>query len=267
MVPGDNPRFLRKTSKLKADYFVIDLEESVSQSNKLKALENLETYDVSSNTFVRIPFLEGVYNEEQITFLIKKFEGRIALPKVTDQTDVSKLVESYGDLLMLRLIILVENPQCFINLPAILKSYSRYIHGIGFGSHDFCANMGMKHSLEHLSFYRNRLILLSRAHGVDYIDGVDVNIRNLATFEEECLFAFNAGAEGKFLIHPDQLQRMYQLDYMTEKEMADYAAVHKLAQKINDQDIDIIEYNGQVYEKPHLARIDKLMHKLERRKG
>ena len=267
MVPGDNPRFLEKTKKLNADYFVIDLEESVSRNNKLRALDNLKNYKVSANTFVRIPFKEGVYNEEHLSFLFEKFEGRIALPKVTGPEDLANLVESYQGSMAFKFIILVENPQCVVNLPDILKDYAQYIHGIGFGSHDFCANMGMKHSLEHLAFYRNQLILLSRAHGVDYIDGVDVNIRDLSTFSEECLFAFNAGAEGKFLIHPDQLAKMYGIAYMTEEELADMTEVHQMALKISDQDIDIIEYKGQVYEKPHLARISKLMQKLERRRA
>ena len=37
-IPGDKPRFIRKIGELKADFYVIDLEESVSINNKQQAL-------------------------------------------------------------------------------------------------------------------------------------------------------------------------------------------------------------------------------------
>ena len=265
-IPGDKPKFLNKTGELKADFFVIDLEESVSNNNKLQALNNLNKLNVNQNTFVRIPFKDNVYSKDQLTFLIDKFKGRIVLPKVREANDVKSFISIHHFTFPLKLIVLVENPTCFVNLSGIIRENVNHLHAIGFGSHDFCSVMGIKHNIEHLSYYRNQLILLSKAFGIDYIDGVDMNIRDLSNFVNECVFAFDAGADGKFIIHPDQLEKMYDIEYFSEIEIQKMTEIHRKVSFINDKDIDIIEFEGKIYEKPHLTRINKLMNKLKRRK-
>jgi len=261
-IPGDKPKFLKKTGELKADFFVIDLEESVSKNNKLLALDNIYKLDINQYTFVRIPFKDNVYSEDQLSYLINKFRGRIVLPKVLDNNDLKKLISIHNFTFSLNLIVLVENPTCFISLSNIIKENINHIHAIGFGSHDFCSAMGIKHSLKHLSYYRNKLILISKAFGVKYIDGVDMNIRDLSDFVEECIFAFNSGADGKFIIHPDQLKKMHDIEYLSKIEVEKMLEINKKTLPTNEKDIDVIEFEGKVYEKPHLERIKKLISKL-----
>ena len=267
LIPGDKTRFLKKIGELKPDYFVIDLEESVSNNNKLRALDELKELNVGQNTFVRIPFKDKVYSKDQLIFIINKFKGRIVLPKVNEPKDVKSLISLHKFTFPLKLIFLVENPTCFVNLSEIIKENIHHTHAIGFGSHDFCSIMGIKHDLEHLSFYRNQLILLAKAFGIDYIDGVDMNIRDLSEFEKECVFAFDSGADGKFIIHPDQLEKMYNIDYLSMDEINKMKEIHRRASEINKGEIDIIEFEGKVYEKPHLARIEKLLTKLNRQES
>ncbi len=263
-IPGDKPKFLRKIEELKANFFVIDLEESVSNNNKLQALDNLVKINVNQNTFVRIPFKDNVYSEKQLTYLINKFKGRIVLPKVIDNNDLKSLISIHNFTFPLNLIVLVENPTCFINLSDIINNNINHIHAVGFGSHDFCSTMGIKHNLKHLSYYRNKLILISKAFGINYIDGVDMNIRDLSNFVEECIYAFDSGADGKFIIHPDQLKKMSDIKYLSKTEIAKMIEINKKTSYIHGEDIDIIEFEGKIYEKPHLERIKRLVSKLQR---
>jgi len=265
MVPGDNPRFLGKIEELNADYFVIDLEESVADNNKFIALENLRELEINQNTFVRIPFQEKAYTKEQLNWVISKFGGRIVIPKLKSADDINSILSAYALPSPMQLILLVENPQCFLNLQDIIKDHVKHIKAIGFGSHDFSSAMGLKHNLDYLSFYRNQLILVAKAFGIEYIDGVDMNIRDLSHFEEECMYAFHVGADGKFLIHPGQLESMYEIEYLSEKEIDEMSQVHNKVSSINARDIDGLEFNGKVYEKPHLVRIEKYMKKLAQR--
>lgn len=265
MVPGDNPRFLSKIKEFKADYFVIDLEESVSNNNKIQALDNLRKLEVGPQTFVRIPIKENIYSKDQLTFLISKFGGRIVFPKVRKSGDLESLFAIHDFTFPLNLIILVENPECLFNLADIIKDHIDHIRAVGFGSHDFCSVMGVKHDLDHLSYYRNQLILLTKAFGIEYIDGVDLNIRDLSDFEKECIYVFESGGDGKFLIHPDQLEKMYTIEYLSEEEIKELTEVHQRASSINNNDIDIIEFQGKVFERPQLQRIQKLMNKLAQR--
>ena len=265
LIPGDKPRFLKKIDELKSDFFIIDLEESVSSNNKLKAFEALKELNISQNTFVRLPFKDNFYSKDQLIFIIDKFKGRIVLPKVSEPNDVKSLTSLHS--IPLTLILLVENPTCFVNLSEIIRENIHHTHAIGFGSHDFCSIMGIKHDLQHLSFYRNQLILSSKAFDIDYIDGVDMNIRDLAEFEKECVFAFDSGADGKFIIHPDQLEKMYNIDYLSAEDIIKMNEIHSQATGINKSDLDIIEFEGIVYEKPHLERIDRLLTKLKQRES
>jgi citrate lyase beta subunit len=264
-VPGDKPRFLNKMKELKADYYVIDLEDSVSISNKAIALDNSVSLTIDNSAFVRIPIKERVYSEDQILGLIRKFNGRVVLPKVSTRDDLREFLAIHDSSFPLKLILLVENPRCFINVCSIAEEYGSQLHGIGFGSHDFCAAMGMKHDFEHLRYYRKQLVLVSKAHGLAYVDGVDTNIRDLSGFVEDCKYAFDAGADGKFVIHPDQLKQMDRIEYLSSDELAEMKRVSARMGLISREDIDVLEIDGKIYEKPHLARIARILDRLAKR--
>ena len=258
-IPGDKTKYLAKIGKYDADYFVIDLEESVSENNKMKAYENIEKLLLGDNVFVRLPIEEKIFSEEQILHLVRRFGGRIIFPKIKDISTFGKFVEKYKDETALNIIVLIENAFSFVKLPDILEIYSKFIHAIGFGSHDFCSIMGMKHTSTHLDHYRKQLILFAKAYDVKYLDGVDLNIRDLSVFEQECKFLFEAGGNGKFIIHPNQLKRMYEIEYLSKQEYEKMLAVLDKLSEINFQDFDVIEIDGEVYEKPHLLKMRRLV--------
>lgn len=263
-IPGDKEKYFKKIGEYNADFLVIDLEESVSINNKMHAYENIKNLKIIRNTFVRLPIKNNIFSDSQLLFLVNKFNGHIVLPKITDSNDLGLFIETYKSAVSLNLIVLVENPLCFINLSDIIKTHAKFIHAIGFGSHDFCSVMGMEHNSIHLNQYRKSLILLSKAYGINYIDGVDLNIRDLSNFIEECKYLFKAGADGKFIIHPKQLFEMYNIEYLTNQEIDKMNKIQMEISKIGHQDFDVIEIEGEVYEKPHLTRIQKILDKLNR---
>ncbi|MCD4735155.1 MAG: hypothetical protein K8R53_03870 [Bacteroidales bacterium] len=258
-VPGDKPKFINKIKNIDSKYFVIDLEESVSTNNKILALELIKDLDIKNNFFVRIPFKEKAYTKDQLNYLTERFNGNIVLPKVNGSKDINIFQSQYNESNHLSIILLVENPVCMTNLPSILEDHKDILRGIGFGSHDFCTSMNMKHDLEHLSFYRKYLIMYAKAYDIDYIDGVDVNIRDMSVFEKECRFVFEAGADGKFLIHPDQLNKMNNIEFLSKEEIEEAKLLYKKFSLIEEKDLDIYEINGKIYEKPHLERIKRIV--------
>lgn len=265
-IPADNPKFLQKMQDLHSDYFVIDLEESVSLKNKKLAIDNIKSIEVLENYFVRIPIFDNTLEKDQIRFVINKFKGNLIIPKLRTVEEFEILLKLIGVNLSLRIIVLVENPVCLFNLNKLLEKHSNKLHGIGFGSHDFCMEMGIKHDLANLSFYRNKLILLAKVFGINYIDGVDLDMNDLTNFRNECIYSFETGADGKFLIHPKQLEEIDNITYFTENELKEMYEVYRKASSIEFSSFDIIEYNGKYYEKPHILKIEKNIKKIERRK-
>lgn len=262
-IPGDKPNYLDKIDKVNADYIVIDLEDAVSINNKQIAIELVLSLRFKQNMFLRIPFFDECYSNEQLKILIDKFEGQIVLPKINTFKEVSQII-SISEAAQLKMIILIENPTSFLTIPKILKSYSNKIHGIGFGSHDFCSITGIKHSLDYLAHYKQQLILYAKAYNVSYIDGVDLNLKNYNEFKKECIFAFEAGADGKFIIHPQQLQEFYNVNYMTDDELNQLSLIYEKIKDISINDIDVFTIDGKVYEKPHIKRIKFLIEKIKK---
>lgn len=260
-IPGDKPKYLSKTDNIKADYLVFDLEDAVSINNKQLAIELILALTFSKNMFLRIPLFDNCYTTEQIKDLIVKFEGQIVLPKINSIEDVNKVI-SLADGIPLKMIVLIENPKSFLATEKILQKFSNQIYAIGFGSHDFCSITGIKHTLEHLAHYKRQLILYAKAYNVAFLDGVDLDLKNFEHFKKECVFAFEAGAEGKFIIHPLQLEAMCQVDFMSEEEINKLKFVYEKVKNIPMNDIEVYTIEGKVYEKPHITRIKYLMKKI-----
>lgn len=263
-IPGDKPNYLSKIDKVNADYIVIDLEDAVSINNKQVAIEMVLALTFNKNMFLRIPFFDNSYTNVQLKSLILKFGGQIVIPKINSVEDVNKVI-SLSEGIPLKMIVLIENPQSFIATEQILKSFSSQIHAIGFGSHDFCSITGIKHTLDHLAHYKRQLILYAKAFKVDFLDGVDLNLKNFHQFKKECIFAFESGADGKFMIHPLQLEEMHKIDFMSEEEINQLKFVYEKIKDIPVNDIEVYTIEGKVYEKPHIIRIKYLMEKMEKK--
>lgn len=262
-IPGDKPNYLSKINTINADYIVVDLEDAVSLNNKQTAINLVFALTFNQNMYIRIPFFDKCYTINQIKALINKFEGQIVLPKISTFEDINQIISMSEDV-KLRMIVLIENPSSFLATPEILKAFSNQIYAIGFGSHDFCSLTGVKHTLEHLAHYKRQLILYAKAFNVAYLDGVDLNLENFDQFKKECVFAFESGADGKFIIHPMQLKELHNVEYMTKEEINQLLAVYEKIKDIAINDIDVITIGGKVYEKPHIMRIKYLMQKIQK---
>lgn len=259
-IPGDKQKYLDKIDTINSDFIIIDLEDAVSGQNKQDALDLVMLLTVKDNYYIRIPFFEDCFTDNQIISLIKLFKGRVVVPKLVESSQLQAISDLVPDF-NLDMIILVENPTCFINLEEILKSFSKQIHGVGFGSHDFCSLIGMKHTFENLVQYKRQLILYVKAFNVNYLDGVDLNLIDFTEFKNESKFAFEIGASGKFLIHPKQIIALQEVDYLTDEEVAQLNIVYDKIKDIPNDSIEVYTINGKVYEKPHIQRIKKIMQK------
>ncbi len=261
-IPGNKPKYLEKINSIQADYIVIDLEDAVSVNAKQIAFDMVLNLEIANNHFIRIPLLDHSFSSDQIQMIARKFQGRIVVPKISHEEHITGIVDIVGDIAELKMIFLVEHPLAFINLPSILQKHHHLFFGIGFGSHDFCSTSGIKHTLENLEFYKRQLILYSKAYQIAFIDGVDLDLMNFDSFERECLFAFENGASGKFLIHPKQLEKIKAVPYFSEKELIEMNRIYAQIKDIDEKDIEVYTIDGKVYEKPHINRIKSILQRI-----
>jgi len=258
-IPGDKLKYINKVNSLDADYFVFDLEDSVAKVNKHEALKNLLKVTFKNNYFVRVPLYESIFNNEHIVEIVNSFRGNIVVPKVIDDSIILQLKAIFNTSKDLRLILLIESPIGVYNINKIIEKHNDVIYGIGFGTHDFCTVMDMKHNEEHLNPYKKQLILIAKTFGVKYIDGVNLQFSKSDNFINECLYALDAGANGKFIIHPNHLLTMNNMITYNEKELNKMRCIYDQYLNIGKENHDIIVLDGEVYEKPHLLRIEKIL--------
>lgn len=263
-IPASKVKFLNKINTYKSDFFIVDMEDAVSLNDKKVAFDNVMAFDFLENTFVRIPFFDKCYSKEELMLVIQKFKGKVVVPKISTIADFEVIIDLLSGLNSFEMIVLVETPLCFINLGEILKKYHTQIYGIGFGSHDFCVLMDMKHDLEKLIHYKKELILMSKAYNIRYIDSVDTDLRNFTTFREECKVAYENGANGKFLIHPQQLQELESTEFLTQLEIEKNKFLYNKFKDLDVVSIEAINVDGEMYELPHIERVKRLYKKINR---
>jgi citrate lyase subunit beta / citryl-CoA lyase len=74
-------------------------------------------------------------------------------------------------------------------------------------------------------YARNRLVVASRAAGIDPIDGPYANFRNPDAYRREAMWAATLGAVGKWAIHPSQVPIANEVFAPTEAEIEQAKAV------------------------------------------
>ncbi|NTW33873.1 MAG: hypothetical protein HGB12_14870 [Bacteroidetes bacterium] len=266
-IPANKQHFINKVNLLNADYFIFDVEESVSYSEQISCIENLKKIDLKSNYFIRPPLFsaaDGKINTVFIHNLIEIGFLNFVLPKITELSELilikNLVLDKYSvESKQFRFIVLIENPMGLLNLLSIVRNSPIVIDSIGIGSHDYCNAMGMQHTAQNLYFAKHSLLNIGKAFNINTIDTVSTIFNDEISFEQECKDAYSMGFDGKFLIHPNQLKVLQNTKYYTVQEIDEALKVYEKMKNIDVNDFSIVEINGKIFERPHLKRILKIV--------
>lgn len=245
---------LNNTSKLQADYFIFDLEDSIREGNKETALTDLVDYlndneDLKRN-IVRVNS-ERLYDE--INTLYGCGIRRFMIPKAETTEDINKLSELYKDI---SLVLLVETPRGLINLETMIQ-YNN-VYAVAFGAEDFCTSIQMSNLDELLLPIKQRIVILSKAYNKKVYDTITLEIRDAEKINKKVVMSRNLGFDGKLLIHPKQLEVVAELN-----NAIDYDKYKKIVAEFDKSKEGIIIYEGKVYEKPHIEFMRRCINEKE----
>ena len=101
-VPGGNDRMFEKALKLPADSLILDLEDSVTPSNKKAARDEVcnwikEIDFENQECLVRINPLDTSWGLDDLQAVAEALPDGIVLPKVAKKKDVTKIDSIVGD--------------------------------------------------------------------------------------------------------------------------------------------------------------------------
>ena len=94
-------------------------------------------------------------------------------------------------------------------------------------------------------------VVAARAHGVDVIDGVFNDIKDLDGFRDECLQGRDMGLDGKTLIHPSQIDICNDAFAPTAGEIESAAAIIAAFSLPENAGKGVIQLDGRMVELLH----------------
>ena len=151
-------------------------------------------------------------------------------------------------------ILLVESPSLLISLHNIVDRHLEYISAIGFGSHDYCNRMNMKPSFFNTNYAKYLILNIGKAFNLTTIDTPSMELNNERDFEDECISSKNMGFDGKFILHPWQLNILNSAKYYSDCEVEEAVEIMKILKQKNNE-YEFIKHNNKIYEHPHINRL------------
>ncbi len=217
-MPGDDRHKIEKALTLDVDSICMDLEDGVAINRKVEArtaiVKALHELDFGrSERLVRInPIDSGLEDQDLEAILPAKPDG-IIVPKieVAEQlTHLNRRIEAAElahtwHVNSIRMIAIMESARAFMNIKEI-AAYPR-LEALVFGAEDLAADIEATRTREGWEVFqaRSMLVLAAAAYGLQAIDMVSMDFKNLDTLRAEAAFGAQLGYSGKQVIHPAQV--------------------------------------------------------------
>jgi citrate lyase beta subunit len=228
---------LEKAATLPADEVVVDLEDGVARDDKERARANLTLARARGTLAVRIN--KGSADDIAAAAAVADV---IVVPKVESADDVAA-VRRHTDL---PLEVQIETALGLVNVEAIAQE--AHVEALLFGPGDFAASLGVPvltigseeirrgarpafHRLARFtrkarpgpvtfSYYAMaRVAVAAKAFGLQAIDGPYAALDDEAALRESSKRALALGYDGKWAIHPSQLETLHDVFTPTAEEI------------------------------------------------
>lgn len=231
-VPGSNPEFIEKAAASAADYIFLDLEDAVAppekeraRSNVVAALNDVDFRSLGKTVSVRINGLDTHYMYRDVVDVMEQAGDRldtILVPKVgvsadlyTVETLIDQIEQGQGYERRVGTEALIETALGMANVESIAASGGR-LEALHFGVADYAASnrartvniggLNPDYPGDQWHFALSRMIVACRAFGLRAIDGPFGDFSDPDGYRDGARRAAALGAEGKWAIHPSQVE-------------------------------------------------------------
>jgi citrate lyase subunit beta / citryl-CoA lyase len=271
-VPASNGKALAKLASLSCDTAIIDLEDAVAPDAKVAARESLTALFEKRpagprELVIRINPLSGDWGADDLQAAIACEPDGILLPKVETPRDILEA----GDVLdevpdTLRLWAMIETPRALLNLGAIAelgRDPAARLSCLVAGTNDLVKETGILATPDrrYLTPWLMQMVLAARAGGLDVLDGVSNDFRNLDAFAGECSEAAAMGFDGKTLIHPDQIEPANRIFSPSPEALLEAREIVAAFAVPGNAGKGVIALNGRMVERLHLRQAENLLAK------
>jgi citrate lyase subunit beta / citryl-CoA lyase len=216
-MPGNNPRALEKATALPADGLILDLEDSVGPEGKAEA-RRLVAQAIARGGFgrreiiVRVNGLDTPWGHEDVVAVAQMNADAILFPKISSVAGMIAIVgllAAAGARAGQPIWIMAETPRAILDLDRIAGVHP-HLDCIVAGTSDLVRDLRARHvpGRESVLHALSMVVLAGRAHGLDVLDGVHLDLQDESGFAAACEQGRDLGFDGKTLIHPKQLEAL-----------------------------------------------------------
>ena len=233
-IPGNNERFLKKSTNLLPDILCFDLEDSVSSNEKEIARTLVASHlasqeeDKESSNYVRINSLEsGLVDGDLEQVLIKGLDG-IVIPKVSNSEEVIQIIHKIDAIASkrdlsprIRIVPSIETAKGVINASSIASVHENVV-ALVFGVFDYLYDMNIDAEYDDYMSYnyaRSKLPVDAKAAGIDALDGIWQEVNDIDGLTKDAVNAKKLGYSGKTLIHPSHINPVHDIFKPTKKQI------------------------------------------------
>jgi citrate lyase subunit beta/citryl-CoA lyase len=213
-VPANRAERFAKAAASGTDAVILDLEDAVASDAKNDARAALVTDFTGLPVLVRINAHGTQWHNADVAAVAALPIAAVILPKAEDVATCNAVATATGK----PIIALIESALGLAQARAIAAAEG--VARLAFGSIDFCADLGCEHLRNVLLPARSELVLASRLAGIAApIDGVTVQLDDLAISHDDAVHARAVGMTGKLCIHPRQIEAVRRAFSPTDQEI------------------------------------------------
>jgi citrate lyase beta subunit len=279
-VPAADPAKMAKAKELSARATVIlDLEDSVAAQRKQWARDSAGSFLANSEPgsafWVRVNSGSDDLYRDLDSVVLPGLRGLI-LPKSEDPGMVLLVDRTVGRLESERQMVhgevalapTIESAAGLIGLSAIAKS-SKRIDWLGFGSMDFCADLGIGTPREGpanptLTHARVSIVIASRAAGLSRPhDGAHVYFKDQAGLRAMAESARSLGFGTKHAIHPDQIAVLDEVFGLAETDLEHARLILKAFERARAEGRANAELDGELIDLATARNAQRLLEESE----
>jgi citrate lyase subunit beta / citryl-CoA lyase len=197
---------LAKAVELPADMVVIDLEDGVAVADKEAARANLAGAKARGTLAVRINGVRTSWWRDDLAAAASV--DVIVVPKVESPDEVAAVAELLGAGVGLE--VQIETARGLVEVERIAAAGAP-LEALVFGPGDFAASIGvpvLTIGAGASEYALARIAVAARAFGLQPVDGPYAVLADLEGLEAAARRALALGFDGKWVIHPDQIEPM-----------------------------------------------------------
>jgi citrate lyase subunit beta / citryl-CoA lyase len=246
-VPASNLEMAEKALASGADAVFLDLEDAVVPDEKAgarkKVVRALEELDWRNRpTLYRANALDTPYFYRDLIEVAEEAGGAldiVMIPKVQRPEDLhvaatllSQIELSVGlEVGKVKIEAQIESAEGLVNVDAIARATQR-LTALHFGPGDFAASLRMPlrsigtmdewdevYPGHRFHYAMQHIVVAARAVGLRVVDGPVADYRDEEGLRESCLLARSLGFDGKWCIHPAQIEAVNEVFSPTEGEI------------------------------------------------